>query len=240
MDNSVYVALSKQVGMQRQLDVIANNIANANTTGFKAEEMLFEEYLVEDAKNRDTAYAYDVATIRNTEQGSMEPTGNQLDVAIQGKGFFGVQTDLGERYTRAGNFLIDTDGVLVTQDGDPVLNDAGAEIQFEEDDVQVMIFGDGRVEVDGEERDAIGIFQFENEQLLQPLQAGLYASTEPAIPNEGEGVMMQGFLEKSNVQPIVQMTNLMKLQRAYEGSAKFISGLYDMQEDAIRRIARQS
>lgn len=242
MDNSVYVALSRQVSAQRQLGVIANNIANANTTGFKSEAMLFQEYLVGDADSRDTAYVQDRATIRDTSGGSLKQTGNPLDVALEGPGYFAVLSDTGEQlYTRAGNFTVNTEGTLSTVDGDPVLSATGTEIQFAETDNNIVISADGRIEVDGAERDSLGVFQFENEQDLLPLSGTLFSSEEiDPIASAVDTRIAQGFVEKSNVNSIAQTTELIKMQRAYEGTSSFISGLYEMQEDAIRRIARQN
>lgn len=239
MDNSVYVALSKQVGAQRELQVIANNIANANTNGFKSEEMVFQEYLVGDAKGRSTTYTQDVETIRNTTQGRMEQTGNQFDLAINGPGYFAVQTENGERYTRAGNFTLNPEGILSTMEGFPVVSSGGAQIQFQERDASFIVYSDGRVEVNGEPRESIGVFQFEDEQRLTAVGNNLYAG-DGALTDEGQALIAQGFLEKSNVNPVAEITNMVKLQRRYEGTSRFISDLYQIQEDAIRRIARQS
>ena len=243
MDNSIYVALSKQVAAKRHLNVIANNIANANTAGFKGESMVFNDYLVRDVQD-DTAFVNDISTVHNFTQGPAEVTENQLDFTINGQGFFAVQTPEGERYTRSGNFMIDTEGALSTQHGYKVLDDAGALIEFEEDDQQIVVYADGRMEVDGEERGNLGLFQFENQQKLQRLPGGLFASDELAIPNNPESedaaTIAQGVLEKSNVQSVIEVTNLIEVQRDFISAAKFINDLYELQDNAVRTISRQA
>lgn len=239
MDNSVYVALSKQIGTARQLNVVANNIANINTTGFKAEQMVFQSYLVDDAQNRQTAYAQDISTVRDTSQGSLEQTDNPLDLAIQGNGYFAIQTDQGVRYSRAGNFTINQNAQLSTQDGNPVLDDSQSPIEFEETDVQIEVFGDGRLLVDGEERSTVGVFQFDNEHGMESVGNGLFESEEIPLINEGEAKLAQGMIENSNVISVKQITEMIQLQRRYTGSAKFINNMYELQETAIRQLARQ-
>ena len=240
MDNSVYVALSRQVSALRQLNVISNNIANANTAGFKSEALVFQEFLTEDANNEDTAFVQDFATIRNLEAGSLQQTSNTFDLAINGSGYFSVQVGEDQFYTRSGNFTLNQEGVLTTQNGDPVLSGDGNPIQFAETDRDIAFFGDGRIEVAGAPRGDIGIFQFEDEQELEALSGSLFSSEQLPVVDPTAAKLAQGFIEKSNVNPIKQTTDLIQMQRSYEGVSGFISGLYEIQEDAIRRIARQN
>lgn len=240
MNNAIYVALSRQTAVERQLTVVAGNLANANTVGYNSDQLLFKTHLVADANNRTTAYVEDVATIRSTVQGRLEYTGNPLDLAINGKGYFGVSGPTGTAYTRAGNFVIDSEGSLATIDGYKVQDEAGAQIDFQEDDREIKIFGDGRIEVDGEERGNVGFFQFADEQKLKRLGGNLYLSSVAPTQNEGEGLMVQGMLEKSNVNPVMEITSLIQLQRNYTGAAKFIADLYELQETAVRKLSQQS
>lgn len=240
MNNAIYVALSRQTGVERQLSVVAGNLANANTAGFNGDQLLFKSHLVPDADGRTTAYVEDVATIRKTTQGRLEYTGNPLDLSISGKGYFGVTGPTGTAYTRAGNFVIDNEGSLATIDGYKVQDEAGSQIDFQEDDREIKIYGDGRIEVDGEERGNVGFFQFSDEQKLKRMGGNLYSSSIAPTLNEGEGRMVQGMLEKSNVNPIEEITNLIQLQRAYTGNAKFISDMYELQEVAVRKLSQQA
>lgn len=240
MNNAIYVALSRQTGVARQLSVVANNLANSNTSGFHGDQLLFKSHLSPDAGGRTTAYVEDVATIRNTSQGRLEYTGNPLDLAINGPGYFAVTGPGGNAYTRAGNFVLDSEGSLSTIDGYKVQDDGGGQIDFQEDDREIVIFGDGRIEVDGEERGQIGFFQFADEQNLKRIGGNLYGALEAPIPNEGEGRIAQGMVEKSNVAPVTEITNLIQIQRAYTSNAKFIKDMYELQETAIRKLSQQS
>ena len=160
MDNSVYVALSKQTAADRQMALIANNIANANTPGFKSESSVFAQHLTKDASG-STAYVNDIGTLRDTSQGPLQTTGNPLDFAIQGDGFFAVQTPQGERYTRAGNFSVNGQGEMVNSDGYQVLDQGGAPITLPTGRQKKSSFtADGRMEVDGDERATIGVYNF--------------------------------------------------------------------------------
>ena len=240
MNNAIYVALSRQTGVERQLSVVANNLANSNTTGFHGDQLLFKSHLSPDAGGRTTAFVEDVATIRTTSQGRLEYTGNPLDLAINGKGYFAVSGPGGATaYTRAGNFVLDSEGSLSTIDGYKIQDDGGSQIDFQEDDREIVIFGDGRIEVDGEERGNIGFFQFADEQKLKRIGGNMYAALIAPTPNEGEGRIAQGMIEKSNVAPVTEITNLIQLQRAYTGNAKFISDMYELQETAIRKLSAQ-
>ena len=131
MENAQLVSLSRQIALQRQMDVVANNMANINTTGFKAEDMLFEQYRMPGAADNDFAgnqsvdYTQDWATIHDMTVGALDQTGNPLDVALSGPGFMTVQTPAGNRYTKAGSLAINAQGTLVDLSGNAVLSDAG-------------------------------------------------------------------------------------------------------------------
>src|SRR4051812_11298051 len=154
MENTLLVGLSRQVTLERQMDVIANNVANATTDGFKADRSLFQEYLMPAARednfaagrDRKLSHVMDRATFRDMAQGSLDQTKNPLDVAINGDGMFAVQTPTGERYTRDGSFQIDNQGQLVTASGYPVLGNNGP-IRFQQTDKQIGISADGTVTV---------------------------------------------------------------------------------------------
>src|SRR5262249_48803913 len=145
MENTLLIGLSRQIALQRELDVVANNVANMNTTGYKADGSVFEEYLMPGAQaagfqgaDRRVSFVQDRATWRNFSAGPIRPTGNPLDVAISGDAFFVVETARGERYTRNGAFQINAQGELVTSDGDRVVGDGGP-IQFQSTDNSISI-----------------------------------------------------------------------------------------------------
>ena len=114
MDSSIYITLSKQMAMFRDMEATANNIANVNTTGYNGEKMMFTDYLVNDGNRHKMAYVQDISTYRDLQEGPIQVTSNAFDLAISGPGYFAVATPLGTRYTKAGNFTLREDGALVT------------------------------------------------------------------------------------------------------------------------------
>ncbi len=232
MDNSVYVALSRQMTLFRDLSVTANNIANADTTGFQSEKTMFTDFIVPDGNNRDISFAQDIATYHNLEQGALNSTGNTLDVAIEGEGYFAVETPAGERYTRAGSFHTDPAGTLMTPDGFPVLDDTGQRIQLEPQDTDIRIGENGVIVAGGEQRGQIGIVEFGNRQDLKHMYSTLYEANgqEPQLATESR--LVQGALEKSNVKAVTELVRLTELSRSTGGTAKFIEVIYDLQRKA--------
>lgn len=239
MDNSIYVALSNQMGQFRQMDVTAQNIANANTTGFQAENMMFTSYLVDIEQDDDLAYSQDIATYRSTTSGRYEQTDNPLDVAIEGDAYFSVEAPAGVRYTKAGNFHINDQGELVSQQGYPVLDAGGAAIVLEPTDSALLVGDNGLVTVLGldrssprEERGTIGMFEFANPQNMTRT-GGTMLETEEAPVLSTTSRMVQGTLEQSNVNSISELVRLTKLQRSVGSSSKFIEVAYDLQRKMI-------
>lgn len=242
MDNSIYVTLSRQLALFRDMDVTANNIANTNTTGYNAEHVLFTSYMTKDANQGDInpmSLDYDISTYRNTEEGAMKATGNDLDVAIQGNGYFTVETPLGIRYTRAGNFKIAPDGTLETVEGYPVMDNSGQHIVFDESTRTIQIGEAGNLKVNGADFGNLGIAQFDNPQLLERLDGRLYKSNITPQPAQNARVM-QGMLESANVQPVQELTHMVNLQHAVTDTAQFISIVYDLERKAADAWAQQS
>lgn len=241
MDNSIYVMLSRQTALFRDMEVTAGNIANANTVGFGGSHLLFNSYLGKDVnqgQQNPMQFAHDISTYRNLQQGSMKQTGNQLDVAINGSGYFMVNTPLGVRYTRAGNFQVGTDGFLTTADGNQVLDNSSQPIQIPEDANVIEIGSAGNISINGEEFGNLGVAQFENEQLLQKVQGALYRSeVEPTITDQAN--VQQGVLENANVQAVNELTHMMQVSRSVANTAKFIEVAYDLQRKASTTIAQQ-
>lgn len=242
MDNGLYVTLSRQLALFRDMDVTANNIANANTTGYNAEHIMFNSYLTKDINQgnpNQMAFAHDVATYRNTETGPMKITGNDLDVAIEGDGYFTVETPLGLRYTRAGNFRMDGAGVLTSAEGYPVLDVSGQRILMPEDTVSVTIGEAGNMKVNGADFANIGVVTFENPRLLERLNGRLFKSDLTGQPAQNFRIM-QGTLESANTQPIVELTHMMNLSHSVTDTAQFISIIYDLERKASNTWAQQS
>lgn len=242
MDNSIYITLSRQLALFRDMDETANNVANANTTGYSAEHLLFNSYMTKDVNQKqrnDMAFAYDISSYHSFENGAIKTTGNALDLAIQGEGFFAVESPLGTRYTRAGSFQLDAAGTLITADGKPVLDDGGQKIVFPADTREIVVGEAGNISVNGSEFAKIGLYKFENPQLLERLDAATFKSEVPPQPATDVRVA-QGALESANVKPVMELTHMLEVSRSVGNTAKFIESIYDLQRKAANAYAQQS
>ena len=239
METTTYIALSSQGALRREMNAIAHNMANMNTTGFKAERMMFVDH-VQRSRSGDfiadqrLSFVRDVASFRDTTAGPIEQTSNQLDVAIHGDGYFAVQTPGGESYTRNGSFRLDNGGQLVTQDGLPVLSSAGAPIFFAPEDTSITINGDGSVSTENGVLGKLRIVTFANEQELQNTGGGLYTTKQQPI-DMPDAQVAQGALEKSNIEGILEMTRMIEVNREYQRAQK----LMDSEDERIRKMVRE-
>jgi flagellar basal-body rod protein FlgF len=240
MDNGIYVALSRQAALFRDLEVTANNIANADTTGYKSEKMMFADYLADAGNQNKLAYTQDLASYRDTTGGRIQVTENPLDVAINGDGYFTVQTPQGNRYTRAGNFMMDGEGYIVTQEGFPVLDTGSQPIQLDAQDRDIRVLQTGAIVVGGEERAALGIAQFPNDQELERLSGTLYSSKTPPQQATANFQVLHGVIENSNVQPVVELVKLTELTKGAASTAKYIEVMYDLQRKSSNTWTQQS
>ncbi len=248
MDNSIYITLSRQMALFRDMEVTANNIANVDTPGYNAEKLMFSDYLVKDTAKRKDAYADDPVSYRDTANGPLKQTGNPLDLAINGDAYFQVQTPLGIRYTRAGNFQVDSEGTLMTNNGHPVLGADGGQITIPQNAINVSINGVGQISADGEDVGQVGLMQFENEQAMTRMGNNLYTSTETPLPATtdravlGQPIasMSQGYLEGSNVTAVTEMVRVMNVSRSVSNTAKFIETMYDLERKTGSVYAKQS
>jgi flagellar basal-body rod protein FlgF len=249
MQNALLVGLSRQVTLERQMDVIANNVANANTNGFKADRSLFEEYLNSNAhednfvsSDRRVSYVQDRGTFRDAGQGPMEETKNPLDLAVDGAAFFAVQTAGGERYTRDGKFSLNSTGQLVTSDGDLVLGNSGP-ITFQPTDHDINVSPDGTVTVlEGTARNdsirgKIRIVAFDDPQKLTKQGAKLYATGSATPQADAKSMLRQGYLEKSNVNAVSEMSRMVEVMRTYTQVANLLQQQSDLHRAAIEKLA---
>ncbi|QCK88072.1 flagellar basal-body rod protein FlgF [Phreatobacter aquaticus] len=244
MENIALVGLSRQVALRRELDVIANNMANLNTTGFKADDVVFQEYLMPGARDetfprgsdRNLSFVWDRATTTNMSQGSVEQTGNTLDTAIGGRGFFVVQTPEGERYTRNGSFEINAQGQMVTKQGHPVLSESGV-INFEPTDTPPVIARDGQISVAAGQRGKLRIVDNPANRAFEKVGDNLYRLTEgnQATPVPITDVR-QGYIEKSNVSPVNTLSRMIEVTRAYAELASSLDRHDQMRREAIRSL----
>jgi flagellar basal-body rod protein FlgF len=238
MESPGLIALSRQEALQRQMDVIANNIANASTTGFKQQKMLFEEYMTgADASGDKLGFVREKATWRDSGDGPLKKTSNTLDVALEGNGYFTVSTPNGNRYTRDGSFSMNEQRELVDQNGYPVLDTSGRPIQFPADATTITINTDQSVSTDQGTIGNLQIVKFERDQDLQPEGRGLYATDAAPIPTK-EAKTHQGMLEQSNVQPILEMTSMIDVLRQYQSTQNLLNNEHDRIRSAIQRIGK--
>ena len=250
MQNALLIGLSRQMTLERQMDVVANNVANVNTNGYKADRSMFQEYLASGAHednfltpDRRVSYVQDRATFHDFSQGAVEETRNPLDVAIDGGGFLVVQTPAGERYTRDGALQINNQGQLVTAGGNPVLGNSGP-IVFQSTDKQVSIASDGNVTVlEGTSRidsvrGRLRVVSFAQAQNLQKEGSNLYSAGQGnAAQPDTSSKLRQGFVEKSNVNSVLEMSRMIEVTRTYTQISNLLQQQSDLHKTAIDKLA---
>jgi flagellar basal-body rod protein FlgF len=237
MENSLSVVLSRQGVLTRQMDVIATNLANANTSGFKAESMIFSEFLEPTSKSGPPlSMVYDVTFLRDMSEGTMKGTNNPLDLAISGEGYFAVDAPQGERYTRLGAFQLDNQGQIVTLAGSPVLSAGGGPITIPPGTSTITITRDGTVSADAVEIGNLRVVTFAEPQALSKDGNGLYDPKGQAPQPTAEAVILQGMIEGSNVKGVVEMTRMIKVVRSYQAAGKMAENEHKRILDAIQII----
>jgi flagellar basal-body rod protein FlgF len=250
MENTLLIGLSRQAILERQLDVIANNVANVNTAGFKADNSLFEEFLTSGAhednfvgRDRGVSYVQDRGTYRDFSQGAADQTKNPLDVAIDGAGFLVVQTAAGERYTRDGGLQLNGQGQLVTSGGNPILGTAGP-IVFQPTDHDINIAADGTITAQegagrtDSPRGKLRLVSFPEAQKLLKDGSNLYAAGEGLAPQpDPKSAVHQGFIEKSNVSGVAEMSRMIEVTRAYTQMSTLLQQESDLHKTAIEKLA---
>ena len=243
MDNAPLIGLSRQIALQRQMNVVANNLANINTFGFKAEKVLFEDYVMPVAKDQvfpvgsqEVHYTQDWATRHDLSAGAYQQTGGTFDVALDGPGFLTVQTQNGLAYTRNGALHTDATGMLVTADGDPVVAGGGT-ITFGPNETNIRIGANGAVMSSAGNKGTLAVVEFNNPQTLTHLGSSLYQATagDPGQPAALTAVH-QGMIETSNVSGISETAEMIRVNRAYEMVSQFIKRQDELQRNAIRKL----
>lgn len=253
MENALLVGLSRQMALTHELDVLANNIANVDTTGFKADHTLFEQYLMPRAsdpsfsgEDRRVRYVEDRADWTDMSQGAIQRTGNPLDVAIEGSGYFVVQTPNGQqRYTRNGAFSINGAGQLVTNDGKQVIGSSGP-ITFQSTDHDVTISASGIITVrEGNStadsaRGTLQVVNFAQPQLLQKDGGSTFAAPAGVVPTPAppSTTVVQGAIEKSNVNAVAAMARLIEITRSYTDIANLLQAQSDERRSALTQLSQ--
>ncbi|KIZ41677.1 MULTISPECIES: flagellar basal-body rod protein FlgF [Rhodopseudomonas] len=249
MENMFLVGLSRQMVLERQMDVVANNVANVNTNGFKADKSVFEEYLNTGAhednflrRDRRVSFVQDRASYHDFAAGPMEQTKNPLDVAIDGSAFLVVQTPAGERYTRDGGLSINPQGQLVTAGGNPVLG-TGGPIVFQPGDKNINIAADGGVSVvEGANtidslRGKLRLVKFASPQSLLKEGNNLYSSPNGPGQPDATAQVHQGYIEKSNVNSVAEMSRMIEVTRSYTQISAMLQQQGDLRKTAIEKLA---
>lgn len=240
------VLLSDQLALRRAVDVIANNVANSGTTGFKREGVQFETYVMRTTPTQSTNYVYDRATYRDVSPGTISKTGNPLDLAIEGPGYFEVMTPQGIQYTRNGAFRTDHQGQLVTSSGHVVLTDGGQGVTFPEDAFDITVSRDGYITCQSgttssrTEMGKLAFVKFENAAALNPTDGSLLSTTQLPTSAASDGAILQGAREDSNVKPVLEITDLIQIQRAYERASKLVGDENRRLSEAIDKLSQTS
>jgi flagellar basal-body rod protein FlgF len=245
MQNITTIALSRLAAQERALDVTATNIANAATPGFHGERMVFADWLVRQPAGaappggQTISYTQDRATYRDTRQGPVSHTGSPLDLAIgDAEGFFTVQTPRGPRLTRSGHYELSQTGTVVDVEGNALLDAQGRPIQVSAADGPVSLTSDGALSGQNGQLGRIGVVRASAPQSLRPEGGRLYATAEPTALLAKPG-LVQGAIETSNVQPVMELTRMMNDLRAYQFVGQFVQAESDRQQTAIDKITQK-
>jgi flagellar basal-body rod protein FlgG len=260
MIRGLYIAASAAISETKRIDVISNNIANVNTSGFKKDTMITESFpnilmkRIGATDYRDIAARAPITSkigyigkmnngvrvdevFTNFEQGSISTSGNPLDLALQGKGFFSVETPNGERYTRSGEFTLDSEGFITTKEGYKVQGQNGP---IQVDGENIVINEDGQVFSDGIEIDALKLVDFNDYTLLKKEGDALYIDSSGDAGNvkESEGLVLQGSFEASNVNSVKMMVEMITMLRSYEANQKVIKTHDELLGKSVNEIGR--
>ena len=231
MDNAIYAALTRQSGLMREMQVVANNLANMATTGFRREGVVFSEYV----KSLDGAPSLSMARASaraiDLSPGDLTQTGGTYDFAIQGEGFFLIETPEGERLSRAGHFTPGPEGELLNPDGFRLLDQGGAPVVVPPGARNVMLARDGTLSADGLPVARIGLWQPADPTSLRHVAGTLFSADAPE-PMEDGGTILQGHLEGANTDPIAEVARMIEVQRAYEMGQQ----LLDREDQRIRNV----
>jgi flagellar basal-body rod protein FlgG len=258
MSGEIYMAAAAALAYEKRLEVIANNLANVNTAGFKRDEVSFQAYLSSaegstaavhppyPAAQAGASFWVSYASRTDFTPGPLQQTGNRLDVALNGSGFFSVESPDGIVYTRRGNFTLSPEGVLVTQEGWPVQG-AGGEIRLEAGNAgpggpDVSVGEDGTVRLNGRDVGRLRIEDFSDTGSLVKIGRGYFQAAEAAASGAAPGSVRiaQGFLEMSNVEAVRAMTEMIEILRGYESYQRVIRSVDEANAKSINEVGRTS
>ncbi|WP_371156220.1 flagellar hook-basal body complex protein [Jannaschia sp. 2305UL9-9] len=234
MTDGIYPTLGRQSGLLREMNAIAQNIANANTTGYRGGGMLFSEFVVDTGNgNPSVSMAHANVQTTNLTQGALERTGGAFDLAIEGDGFFQVDRNGQTFLTRAGAFMTGPDGGVVTPEGDALLDAGGAPVFVPPGSNAVHVSGDGTLSADGQPLAQIGLVMPVAPDRLARTAGTLFEAGDGTVPVETPRIL-QGFLEASNVNPVLEIARMITVQNAYELGQNFMT----QEDERVRSIFR--
>lgn len=240
MENAITAGLAKQIVLARSLDTTANNVANQTTSGFKADHIAFREYLarIDAASTGDpeVSLVSDPDTYTDFAPGGIEQSYRDLDFAIDGDGFFAVETASGVRYTRDGRFNVNAYGELVTRSGAQVLDAGGAPILVDPEAGPIVSTTDGELQQNATPIAKLGVYRFDDLRELRKAGDNMFAAaTDPAASETPR--VRQGFIETSNVNPVAAMTDMIEIMRAYEQAARLTETASDLERQAVETLS---
>ena len=240
MENTIYLGLSRQMTLQTNMDIIANNVANATTPGYRSQNLLFQEFISDpQGADDELSFVYNEGQYDTTAPGSVRQTGNPLDIAILGPGFIGVNAPGGQTaYTRAGNLSLTPEGTIITPAGFEVSGDGGGNVIVPPGSREVNIAENGDVSTENGIIGRISLVEFANLQELRPFGDNLYTSDTPGVPAV-ESRISQGHLEGSNVNPITETTKMIANLRTFQSVNNLLEGENGRLRTAIRELTGQ-
>ena len=238
MQSNIYVTLSAQIALQRRMETIANNVANATTSGFRAEEMTFEQIAAQ-ARAEPVSFVSRGETRLSMANGELTQTGNPLDIAVRGKSYFAIQTEAGTAYTRDGRMQMLPSGEITNLSGKPILDVSGSPLQVDPNSGPPVIGKDGTITQNGRQIGAIGLFRIDEDAVLTRVEGAAVKpdrEPQPELDFNSNGIV-QGFTEKSNVNPVLEMTHMIAVQRSFESVSNVIRESETSLQDAIRALS---
>ena len=237
MRDSLYVALSSQIALERRLDTIADNVANASTIGFRATGVKFED-VVSGTGPKSVSFASSGKTYLSGAHGALTETGNPFDFAVQGDAWFAIDTPVGTVMTRDGRFSMNENGELMSIEGHPVLDAGGAPIQLDPRNGPPKAGADGSLRQNDQLVGSIGLYNFDpGENFVRYGNSGIVPSRTPEpVTDRSDIGVAQGFLEESNVNPVLEITRLIQVQRAFENTAALMRQTDSSTDEAIKTL----
>jgi flagellar basal-body rod protein FlgF len=235
----IAVLASRVLTTQREFTAVADNVANVNTAGFRKLSLNFKEVMSKPGPAAGASYVADRSITMDQTMGTLQNTGNHLDFAINGSGFFAVDVNGATQYTRRGQFVLNSEGTLVTPEGYPVLDNSGAQIQFPQDAKNIQMAEDGTFSTEQGQLAQVGVYTFSpaDVKLLQRAGNTNFIPRLGATPAVAEApVLRQGYLESSNVNAVQEMVNMQNVSKAYENSLNLLRNVEDLEQRAIRTI----